>query len=31
VTTVSPARHFAMIDEPQKVEDAIRAFLKTLQ
>jgi pimeloyl-ACP methyl ester carboxylesterase len=30
VTTVSPARHFAMIDEPEKVEDAIRAYLKSL-
>jgi pimeloyl-ACP methyl ester carboxylesterase len=30
VATVAPARHFAMIDEPKKVEDAIRAFLKSL-
>jgi pimeloyl-ACP methyl ester carboxylesterase len=30
VTTVSPARHFAMFDQPQKVADAIRAYLQTL-
>lgn len=30
VTSVSPARHFAMIDQPQQVEDLIRGFLKTL-
>lgn len=27
---VAPSRHFAMIDQPQKVTEAIRAFLKTL-
>jgi pimeloyl-ACP methyl ester carboxylesterase len=27
VVTVAPARHFAMIDEPQQVNDAIRTFL----
>jgi pimeloyl-ACP methyl ester carboxylesterase len=30
VKTVAPARHFAMFDQPQKVADAIQAFLKTL-
>ncbi|QJE02414.1 alpha/beta hydrolase [Massilia forsythiae] len=30
VVTVAPARHFAMIDEPARVEEAIRAYLKTL-
>jgi pimeloyl-ACP methyl ester carboxylesterase len=30
VVTVSPARHFAMIDEPQQVNEAIRKFLGTL-
>jgi pimeloyl-ACP methyl ester carboxylesterase len=30
VVSVAPARHFAMFDEPQKVNDAIRNFLKTL-
>jgi pimeloyl-ACP methyl ester carboxylesterase len=30
VQTVAPSRHFAMIDQPQKVIDAIQAFLKTL-
>ena len=30
VVPVSPARHFAMIDQPQQVADAIGAFLKTL-
>jgi pimeloyl-ACP methyl ester carboxylesterase len=30
VQTVAPARHFAMIDQPEKVIDAIQAFLKTL-
>lgn len=30
VVSISPARHFAMFDQPQKVTDAIRAFLKTL-
>jgi pimeloyl-ACP methyl ester carboxylesterase len=30
VQTVAPSRHFAMIDQPEKVIDAIRAFLKTL-
>ena len=30
VVTVSPARHFAMFDQPDKVEDAIRAFLGTV-
>lgn len=28
VVTVSPARHFAMIDQPQQVREAIRAYLK---
>ncbi|MES2125946.1 MAG: alpha/beta hydrolase [Pseudomonadota bacterium] len=27
VVSVSPARHFAMFDQPQKVADAIRAFM----
>jgi pimeloyl-ACP methyl ester carboxylesterase len=27
---VAPSRHFAMLDQPQQVVDAIRAFLKTL-
>lgn len=27
---ISPSRHFAMIDQPEQVIDAIRAFLKTL-
>jgi pimeloyl-ACP methyl ester carboxylesterase len=30
VMTVAPARHFAMFDQPQKVADAIYAFLKAL-
>jgi len=30
VQTIAPARHFAMIDQPEKVIDAIQAFLKTL-
>jgi pimeloyl-ACP methyl ester carboxylesterase len=30
VQTIAPARHFAMIDQPEKVIDAIRSFLKTL-
>ncbi|RSZ61012.1 alpha/beta hydrolase [Massilia atriviolacea] len=30
VVTVAPARHFAMIDQPEQVNDAIRRFLKTL-
>lgn len=30
VLPVSPARHFAMLDQPQQVADAIRAYLKTL-
>lgn len=30
VTTVSPSRHFAMFDQPQKVSDAIGAYLKAL-
>jgi len=29
VVSVSPARHFAMFDEPKKVNDAIAGFLKT--
>lgn len=29
VVPVSPARHFAMIDQPQQMNDAIRAYLKT--
>lgn len=30
VVSVAPARHFAMIDQPQMVIDAIRDFIKTL-
>lgn len=30
VVSVAPARHFAMIDQPEKVIDAIRSFLATL-
>jgi pimeloyl-ACP methyl ester carboxylesterase len=30
VVTVAPARHFAMFDDPQKVNGAIRDFLKSL-
>ncbi|MGB9108715.1 MAG: alpha/beta hydrolase, partial [Telluria sp.] len=30
VATVAPARHFAMIDQPQQVNDAIRTFLASL-
>jgi pimeloyl-ACP methyl ester carboxylesterase len=30
VTTVAPARHFAQIDQPKQVNDAIASFLKTL-
>ena len=30
VVAVSPARHFAMFDQPQQVADAIRAYLKSL-
>lgn len=30
VVTVAPARHFAMIDQPEQVNDAIRRFLKSL-
>jgi pimeloyl-ACP methyl ester carboxylesterase len=30
VTTVAPARHFAMIDQPQQVNDAIRKFVGAL-
>lgn len=30
VVSISPARHFAMFDQPQQVADAIRSFLKTL-
>ena len=30
VQTVSPARHFAMFDQPQKVNEAIAAYLKAL-
>jgi pimeloyl-ACP methyl ester carboxylesterase len=30
VVTVAPARHFAMIDQPQAVNDAIRAYLSRL-
>jgi len=30
VTTVAPARHFAMIDQPQQVNDAIRKYLGSL-
>jgi pimeloyl-ACP methyl ester carboxylesterase len=31
VVTVAPARHFAMIDQPQQVNDAIRKYLDSLQ
>lgn len=30
VVSVSPSRHFAMQDQPQQVNDAIRAYLKSL-
>ncbi|UOD29064.1 alpha/beta hydrolase [Massilia violaceinigra] len=30
MVTVAPARHFAMIDQPEQVNEAIRAFLKKL-
>ena len=30
VVTVAPARHFAMIDQPQQVNDAIRKYLNSL-
>jgi pimeloyl-ACP methyl ester carboxylesterase len=30
VVTVAPARHFAMIDQPQQVNDAIRKYLQSL-
>ncbi|MDM5181150.1 alpha/beta hydrolase [Massilia sp. DJPM01] len=30
VVTVAPARHFAMFDQPERVNDAIRTFLKAL-
>jgi pimeloyl-ACP methyl ester carboxylesterase len=30
VLTVAPARHFAMIDQPQQVNDAIRNYLGSL-
>jgi len=30
VVSVAPARHFAMIDQPQKVNEAIENFLKSL-
>jgi pimeloyl-ACP methyl ester carboxylesterase len=30
VVTIAPARHFAMIDQPQAVNDAIRTFLSRL-
>jgi pimeloyl-ACP methyl ester carboxylesterase len=30
VATVAPARHFAMIDQPQQVNDAIRKYLSSL-
>jgi pimeloyl-ACP methyl ester carboxylesterase len=30
VVSVAPARHFAMIDQPEKVIDAIRSFLASL-
>jgi pimeloyl-ACP methyl ester carboxylesterase len=30
VVTVAPARHFAMIDQPQQVNDAIRKYLSAL-
>ena len=29
VVSISPARHFAMFDQPQQVVDAIRAFLRS--
>lgn len=31
VQSVAPARHFAMFDQPQAVNDAIAGFLKTLE
>jgi len=31
LVTLSPARHFAMFDQPDQVEDAIRKFLATLR
>jgi len=31
VVSVAPARHFAMLDQPQMVNDAITDFLKTLK
>ncbi len=31
VVTVAPARHFAMFDQPQKVNDAIGQFIKDLR
>jgi pimeloyl-ACP methyl ester carboxylesterase len=30
VVSVAPARHFAMIDQPQQVNDAIRKYLASL-
>jgi pimeloyl-ACP methyl ester carboxylesterase len=30
VVQVTPARHFAMVDQPQQVNDAIRTYLHTL-
>lgn len=30
VRSVAPARHFAMIDQPQQVNDALRAFVQSL-
>jgi pimeloyl-ACP methyl ester carboxylesterase len=30
VVTVAPARHFAMIDQPQQVNDALRKYLASL-
>jgi pimeloyl-ACP methyl ester carboxylesterase len=30
VVTIAPARHFAMIDQPQQVNDAIRKYLASL-
>jgi pimeloyl-ACP methyl ester carboxylesterase len=30
VTAISPARHFAMIDQPGQVADALRSFLNSL-
>ena len=30
VKTISPARHFVMFDQPQKVADALKEFLQTL-